>query len=849
MADVQNGRCFAKTALAAEPPLIQNGSVILQAHHIGWIISGSFTFVAIVVSFWLIDRHLVWYTNKREQRYIVRILFMVPIYAVVSFASYLYWNHSTALLLIRDCYESTVLTAFFYLLLTYLSPHVPEQKEIFRRVGLSCQNDREACRRGTKPRKWVFPLSFVRWKPEDGLYFFQLMKWGVLQYCVIRPVTTLVAVVLNYVGLYCGDSWSPGWGHIYITVVVSISVSVAMYCLIQLYLPISEYLAPHKPLLKLFAIKAVVFLTFWQETFISSLEVFGVIKDTQYMTADNIATGVGAVTETFEMMLFAFLHIRAFTYKPYRTAPERTPRWRSLVQVLNFKETLRELWAGAVYMAHRFRGHETDVQARREAVLEGVFGKSRYDIRRADQAGKNPIVVAMEETVHVDAEWQWLHAADGQTPPWEARDRWHREKSDPLAEQIKKGLSKTGYSKADRMNAPRYDRLGEVEESGAPAAGHWRREYSWWRDIYARISGSEMHWELEQEQTYNRASEPRGREDPTGQDQTRLLQHNVGEHDYEDQPPPSVIRTYRDSQKKKGLRDKDVPLAPQEPEALLSAFVSPERDPPPHPPADRQATLTSLQNRSSVVSSNVPSSPALTDSNQSDSFLGRAFPDVAYSSTSAEVVSVGRTSSESHRTRVRLPGEPEVVPESVQQLKTPVFVQSPHRVRPEVGTYPAALPIPSPASTDPSVRPGVPLARPAQSKSSGRGSATMRAPVLSDRRYSYGGRRSTPFIANRYTPSRDRIVLPARLAPITDREEATALSQVEPASSAVQLAPTPSSYSPLVRPLQVRGSMTASEDPPVGSRGLRRSTYNVRRQSYAPNSASPCRIHRDGSRR
>ena len=38
-------------------------------------------------------------------------------------------NHSTALLLIRDCYESIVLTSFFYLLLNYISHDTEEQKE------------------------------------------------------------------------------------------------------------------------------------------------------------------------------------------------------------------------------------------------------------------------------------------------------------------------------------------------------------------------------------------------------------------------------------------------------------------------------------------------------------------------------------------------------------------------------------------------------------------------------------------------------------------------------------------------------------------------------------------------
>ena len=59
--------------------------------------------------------------------------------------------------------------------------------------------------RGEPPKKWVLPLGFVRSKPkvlspylafgtttdlyeQDGLYFLQIMKWGVLQYCVIRPL-------------------------------------------------------------------------------------------------------------------------------------------------------------------------------------------------------------------------------------------------------------------------------------------------------------------------------------------------------------------------------------------------------------------------------------------------------------------------------------------------------------------------------------------------------------------------------------------------------------------------------------------------------------------------------------
>ena len=118
-----------------------------------------------------------------------------------------------------------------------------------------------------------------------------------------------------------------------------------MYCLVQLYLPVSAYLKPQKPILKLFSIKAVGMYT-WCITkdqwllithvpsildllashcsillhdtwfsqrcaFIYSLlllplhicgsQTWSYVFQTQYMTADNINIGLGAILETFEM--------------------------------------------------------------------------------------------------------------------------------------------------------------------------------------------------------------------------------------------------------------------------------------------------------------------------------------------------------------------------------------------------------------------------------------------------------------------------------------------------------------------------------------------------------------------
>ncbi|TFK75468.1 DUF300-domain-containing protein [Pluteus cervinus] len=500
--NMTDGRCYKANAEDQAPGLFQSGGMVFQIYHVGWIICGFFTIIATVVSFWLVNKHLRWYTNKREQRYIVRLLFMVPLYATISFASYLFWNHATPLLLLRDGYEAIVLTSFFYLLLMYLSHDPDQQKAILRVAGLSYEADREAIRRGKEMQKWVFPLGFIKWKPENGFYFLQYMKWGVLQYCVIRPSTTLAAIILDYVGLYCEDSWGLGWGHIYITIIVSISVSVAMYCLIQLYVTVSEQLAPHAPLLKLFAVKAVVFLTFWQATFLGVLSMLGVVKDSVYMTADDINIGIGALLETFEMVLFAFLHIKAFSYKPYRPfhPPNSdepplagTPRLRSLRHAFDFRETFREVWSGSKYMYDQVRGREPaeDLDAKRAAYYQDAFGRPRSSLMPPNLPSRTtnrrplgrdkpmpslPVMeVEPEKQMEMRGQRQWLEVGDNR----EYRlGLAQREQSDSLETQIARELERRGY----RNSPGPANRLeGDV--------GHGRQR-SWWRDMYDRISSS-----------------------------------------------------------------------------------------------------------------------------------------------------------------------------------------------------------------------------------------------------------------------------------------------------------------------------------------------------------------------
>ena len=94
---------------------------------------------------------------------------MVPIYATVSFLSYLFYRHALYFEVIRDCYEAFAIASFFALLCHYTAPDLHSQKDYFRTL---------------KPKEWVLPVNWFKrccggergiWRtPRSGLTWFNV---------------------------------------------------------------------------------------------------------------------------------------------------------------------------------------------------------------------------------------------------------------------------------------------------------------------------------------------------------------------------------------------------------------------------------------------------------------------------------------------------------------------------------------------------------------------------------------------------------------------------------------------------------------------------------------------------
>jgi hypothetical protein len=149
------------------------------------------------------------------------------------------------------------------------------------------------------------------------LTWFNIIWVGVFQYCFIRVSMTIVAVITQAAGKYCEASLSPAFSHVWVLVIESFSVSIAMYCLIQFYIQIRERVADRSPFLKILSIKLVIFLSFWQTTVISFLTSSGAVKPGQTVGAQDLKVGIPNLLIAIEMAFFSVLHIWAFPWKPY----------------------------------------------------------------------------------------------------------------------------------------------------------------------------------------------------------------------------------------------------------------------------------------------------------------------------------------------------------------------------------------------------------------------------------------------------------------------------------------------------------------------------------------------------
>ncbi|KAF8821543.1 hypothetical protein IE077_001913 [Cardiosporidium cionae] len=244
--------------------------------------------------------HLIHYFRPRLQRYIVRLLFFVPVYAGFSVLILLFPAQVVYFETLRNVWEAVVVYSFFSLILEYCGGE--------NACALQISDDP-----GVLAHPW--PFSWIlRWSTSTNssggwrilneiipldVYFIKFCKRCIILFTLVKPLMSIVTIVCHANGY---DS-----SIVYIIIyelIYNISVFVALYALLLFYLATRHLtvLENRLPMLKFLSIKVIIVATWYQSVFLSLLFGFGtplVSKWNNWLLC-------------MELPLFAFLQTIAF---------------------------------------------------------------------------------------------------------------------------------------------------------------------------------------------------------------------------------------------------------------------------------------------------------------------------------------------------------------------------------------------------------------------------------------------------------------------------------------------------------------------------------------------------------
>lgn len=281
-------------------------------HLIAWFSAGAFVLLGFPISIYGIASHLANYNKPEEQCYIVRILWMVPIYSIGSWLCLRYKDRSIYIETLRDFYESYVLYSFFQFLIENLGGEgqlilMLKDKSPTRGAHMWGMQwclkpwlmgqplktptlTSAAVATPIKSKATAVPLKRVHWTSP----FFLQCKFGVLQYVLLKILCTAAVMILEKYDIYKEGDFTPKGGYLYICLLTNTSQCWALYCLIIFYYATKNELAPIRPVGKFLAVKSLVFFTWWQSLGIAILYQMDLIPHYHSGATVDDNNGMGA---------------------------------------------------------------------------------------------------------------------------------------------------------------------------------------------------------------------------------------------------------------------------------------------------------------------------------------------------------------------------------------------------------------------------------------------------------------------------------------------------------------------------------------------------------------------------
>lgn len=249
-----------------------------------------------IISVLHIISHFRCYSCPPQQRLIVRISSVIPIYAVTSALSFGFPNQVLYFAAIRDAAEAFVIYNFLTLLYDYLGG---EGAIINAINGMPINGN------------WLTFTCCLKGSPFS-LATLRFCKRMTLQFCAVRPIVSILEVIMFENGVYDREAeFSLHSAPLFVTLTYNISISLALYGLALFYICTKKLLEPQRPLMKFISVKGIILVCYWQNLLISILAQWNYLEN---------PGALQALLTAIESVPAAILVSKAFPVGPYRGA-------------------------------------------------------------------------------------------------------------------------------------------------------------------------------------------------------------------------------------------------------------------------------------------------------------------------------------------------------------------------------------------------------------------------------------------------------------------------------------------------------------------------------------------------
>ncbi|KAF3762906.1 hypothetical protein M406DRAFT_294704 [Cryphonectria parasitica EP155] len=201
------------------------------------IITGACALFVLLSLLVLMFRHATHFSRPNEQLHIMRICCYLPIFSIGCFLQVSFPNAYVYLNPWLDFAQAVALCNFFLMMCQFVSPS-DSQRELF-----------------------FAALKQVNDEPVNGLHWYRRMFILIFQYPVVQAVVSILTAITESQGVYCLVSSKPHFAHLWLDIVHTASLAVAVMACLRLLSGLRGQLKHHRPLLKLAAFKLLIAIT------------------------------------------------------------------------------------------------------------------------------------------------------------------------------------------------------------------------------------------------------------------------------------------------------------------------------------------------------------------------------------------------------------------------------------------------------------------------------------------------------------------------------------------------------------------------------------------------------------